>query len=464
MTVLQPVDVVKSGTLQSGKSPVSFTMASDKQVSETTNLVELAPPEVLTDAENVENPFISVQNKSPKGEVSPPENRPHEKLGLFKSMNEPVEDDLVTTCIVNQKASSENSHSGSFFITPAEDDQECKNEKRKESEDTRNSLIKQKPQINAPQSSKPDTNLNNIYSEIGSDFTNPLICGESPSALSCTSPGKEANGRLHSESFKSSMPIEEQVCEPKRLSATEFPGALALAYNTDKRKSDVLSQTTTQQKKKPLPKYPSCKKIKTIPVPTADDLFTPDIISRQSHPRVPDDVTRTKDGRHPFSKDKKKRKEKKSTVNLTIQHQSHSSQSRTDAPRKPKTSCPSKSTGQSKETKKQRFALYGSNRNKIVLHECSSKSKLSTAPVYITVLDGSEKAPRYTDRVSAKQKVYSQWSSTFVAPKTKNSSHKKRQKNCKELLESRMETLRNCIKDRLALKEKQVQNGSKNKC
>ncbi|KAI5608142.1 hypothetical protein C0J50_9635 [Silurus asotus] len=75
--------------------------------------------------------------------------------------------------------------------------------------------------------------------------------------------------------------------------------------------------------------------------------------------------------------------------------------------------------GQSEETKKLRLQLYGSNRR---TSSCQDKVMSPETPVCLNISSSSHNGKNYTDKPSsAKEKVYSQWSSTFFHLK-KNSS------------------------------------------
>lgn len=67
--------------------------------------------------------------------------------------------------------------------------------------------------------------------------------------------------------------------------------------------------------------------------------------------------------------------------------------------------------GQSKETKKVRLELYGSKSSFL---GCNDKKKLFSTPVYLTITPSPSIGKSCTNEPSAKQKIYSQWSATFI--------------------------------------------------
>lgn len=521
---LNASDAVESCTSLSGKSPfkepqvsmctetVSFTMPIDKQVCETSSSMGAELPKALSYAQNIENLIIPKQTKIPKDEVSPPKSTPCKKLKLTKTAEIPAEDDFFTPDIVTKKGSYTKPHPSDFNVTPVEYGQNCKDERTERGEESK-SPIKLKIPINAqcPQSGKPEPNMN-VCSESSSDSSNPSSYGVNMSVTepdpnlddsvpSCSSPSskstdKEAHGQVCLESITVTMPIKEQVCEANILLGARLPKALSLTQNIEKRKPVISSQIKTSRKKVSPPRYPPCKKVKvtkTTSIPTEDDLFTPDIMvktasSTKTHPSDLN-VTSTEDGQQT------EREDRKSPIMLKMQLNQHSGQTKTHTHgkwRKPsvKSHVPTvtpqqqkrpavvansdtnkekvlgttKQTGQNKGTTKLKFALYGfnnSNRNRVVQDQCHNMIKSSAAPVYITVSSRPETSNSYTDALSAKQKVYSQWSSTFVETKKNTSSHKKHQKHGKEELKSRIQALKWLTKDKLAIKEKQFTDGVK---
>ncbi|MCI4388781.1 hypothetical protein PGIGA_G00089920 [Pangasianodon gigas] len=498
---------------------VSFTMPIDEQVCESKSLLGPELPKALSCAQNIENLVIPEQTKTLRDEVSPPNSPPCKKLKLTKITEIPAEDDLFTADIVTKKASSTKPHPSDLSVTPAEDGQNCKDEGKERGEESK-SPIKLKIQINTqcPQSGRPDPNMN-VCSESSSDSSDhsayrvnmsitetDLNIGDSVQSCSSPSgksPDKEAHGRVCTESVRVTMPIEKQVCEANSLSGAELPKALSLTQNIEKRKPVIPSQTKTSRGKVSPPRYTPCKKIKitkTTLIPAEDDLFAPDIVIKKASSPKPHpsalNFTPTEDGRHCKDEGKERGEERKSPNMLKTQCNQPSGQIKTDAhgkwkkpsvksqvpnvtpqPKRPAVAANSdtkkekvlgktKQTGQNKGMKKMRFALYGfsnSNQSKIVQHQCYNRTKSTTAPAYVTIANSPETAQSYTDVLSAKQKVYSQWSSTFVETKKNTSSHKKHQKHVKKELKSRTEALKRLIKDRLAIKDKQIADGTKRK-
>lgn len=511
-------DAVESCTSLSGKSPVkepqasirtetvSFTVPVDKQVYETSSSMGAELPKPLSCAQNLENLKILKQTKTPKDEVSPP----CKKLKLTKTTEMPAEDDLFTTDLVTKKANSTKPHPSDFNVTPAEYGQNCKDE-RTEGGDESKSPIRLKIPVNTQcsQSGKPDPTMN-VCSESSSDFSNPSTYGvnmsvtepdpnlgdsePSCSSQSSKSTDKEAHGQVCLENMTVIMPIEEQVCEANILSAAGLPKALSLTQNVEKRKPVILSQSKTLRKKVSPPR----KKVnvtKATSIPAEDDLFTPDIVVKMASSTKPHpynlNVTSPLSVCWPSSVE-----DSKSPIMLKTELDEHSGQTKTHprgkltkpslkfqapvvTPQPKKTAVvansdtnkekvlgTTKQTGQNKEMKKLQFALYGfnnTNRNRVIQSQDYNMTKLSTAPVYITVSNKPEISNSYTDALSAKQKVYSQWSSTFVETKKSTSSHKKCPKHVKKELKSRGHALKCLVKDRLAIKEKQFTDGAKRK-
>lgn len=495
-------------TALSESSSIAGSPASKDNVSEVTfSEPEFNPGDTVeSPAPNIEKPVIPAQTKIPTDEVSPHKDQPHTKLKLSKHEKKPV-DDLFTA---NKKANSKNTHPSDLTVTLAEDDQKCSDE-RKETEEERKTPIKQRIQLNASEPDKQDLNVN-ICSESSSDPSNPSACrvnmsledpdtdlGDSKqtsnlpikvSELSDNSPDKEAHGRVPSEGVNASVPNVAQVCE-----------AHSLSQKIEKRKTDILSPTTASKQKCSSPNYPPCKKVKvkrTVSVPTEDDLFTPDIVVKKaSSPNPPPsdlNVDPSEDVQHPFKDERdKKGEERKSPVTHRNQH---SGQITTDAhenlttasvksqvlndmfqPKRPTVAANSNAndkkilgktqpTGQSEGKKKMKFALYGFNNgnSRMVQQQFFNRTKSSTAPVYITISSTNETSQSYTeDTLSAKQKVYSQWSSTFVETKKSTSSHKKHQNDVKGELDSMMKALKRHSKEISAIREKQFTGDLKRK-
>lgn len=102
--------------------------------------------------------------------------------------------------------------------------------------------------------------------------------------------------------------------------------------------------------------------------------------------------------------------------------------------------------GQSKQTKKLRLELYGSNRSNSVCHD---EGKSPSIPAYLSISPSPNTGKSYTDEPSAKQKVYSQWSTTFIHPQNNSSSYKKSQKHMEDLLKSKTQVLKITLEERI---------------
>lgn len=102
--------------------------------------------------------------------------------------------------------------------------------------------------------------------------------------------------------------------------------------------------------------------------------------------------------------------------------------------------------GQNKETKKVRLELYGSHSRSLSRHD---EKKSRSTPVYLTISPSPNAGKSYTDKASAKKKIYSRWRNTFIQPHKSFCSYKKRQKNMEDHLKSKIQTLKIALKDRL---------------
>ncbi|KAK2832182.1 hypothetical protein Q7C36_015644 [Tachysurus vachellii] len=487
--------------------PESSSIAGSPTSKDDVSEVTFSEPEfnpgdtVECPAPNIEKPVVPAQTKIPTDEVSPWKNRPHKKLKLSKQEKKTV-DELFTA---DEKANSKNIHPSDLTVTLAEDDQKCCDE-RKETEG-RKTPIKQKIQLNASEPDKQDLNVN-MCSESSSNSSIPSAyrvnmsledpdtdLGDSKqssnlpikeSELSDTSPDKEAHEQVPSEGVNLTVPNVAQVCE-----------AQSLLQKIEKRKTDILSPTTASKQKYSSPRYPPYKKVKvnrTISAPAEDDLFTPDIVVKKASSSSDLNVNPSEDVQHHFKDERnKKGEERKSSVTHRNQH---SGQITTDAhgklttvsvksqvindmfqPKRPTVAANSNGnnkkilgntqpTGQSEGKKNMKFALYGFNNGngRMVQQQFFNRTKSSTAPVYITVSCTNETSQSYKeDTLSAKQKVYSQWSNTFVETKKSTSSHKKRQNGVKGELDSMMKALKRHRKEISAIREKQPTGGLKQK-
>ncbi|KAF4079829.1 hypothetical protein AMELA_G00182800 [Ameiurus melas] len=499
-----PCNAVESCTLLSSKSPVEelhspvctesvcVTMPVEEQDCGTNSSKGPKLSKALSYAQNL---VISEQTKTPRYEVSPPKSPPCKKFNQTKTTAIPAGDDNFTAGIVTTNANAPKPHPNDLGVTPAEDNQNCKDE-RKERGEERRSPIKLKMNAQSTQSSTPNPNVN-VFSETSSVSSDPSTYGvnmsitepvpnlgdsvHNSSSPSAKSPDKEGHRRVCSEIIRVTMSVE-QVCEANSWSRAELPKTLA--QNIEQKKPVILSKTKTSREKNSPPSNPPSKRLKvtkTVTIQAEDDLFTPDIVVKKaSSPKPhPSYRTVTPAENNQYCKDERKDRgeERKSPIMLKLQRKQHSGPTKTNAHGKwympsvksqvpnvtpqPKSSDPNKDKvlgktnqiGQNKE--KQRFSLYGfsnGNGNRIV-HQCT-RTKSSTAPAYVTISNSLETAQSYTDAPSAKQKVYSQWSSTFVETKKNTSSHK-HQKPVKAELKSRTPALKRLVQNRFAMKEKQ---------
>ncbi|XP_060767594.1 uncharacterized protein LOC132875032 [Neoarius graeffei] len=102
--------------------------------------------------------------------------------------------------------------------------------------------------------------------------------------------------------------------------------------------------------------------------------------------------------------------------------------------------------GQSKEAKTFKFELYGSKSSD---SSCHNQEKSPSTPVYLTVSSSPNTEKSYTDEPSARQKVYRQWSTTFIHPQKSSSPYKTSQKHMEDQLKSKLETLKIALEDRI---------------
>ncbi|KAK3544407.1 hypothetical protein QTP86_010797 [Hemibagrus guttatus] len=320
-------------TASSESSSIACSPTPKDAVSEVTlSVPDLNPGDAVQSyAQNLESPVVPVQPKTPRDS----KNRLFKKSKLSKSKKNPV-NDTFTADLVNKKASSKKPHPSDLTVTPAEDDQNCRDE-RKERGEERNPLIKQKIQSNAPQPDKPEPNVN-VCSESSGDsspstngvnmsFADPdpdledsNQSSNSPdkeSELSAKSPDKEAHRQVHSESVKLTMAIVEEECE-----------AQCLTEKIEKRKNVTSSLTTEARRTASPPRYPPCKKVKvrTVSMPD-DDLFTPDIVVKKASTPNPHlnnlNATPSEEVQHPFKDERnKKGEERKSPLKSHCEQQS----------------------------------------------------------------------------------------------------------------------------------------------
>lgn len=457
-----PGDAVDNCTSLSGTEPhipmctqsISFTMPIEEQVCET-NLSVV--PELLKSLSYTPNSKLaSEQTKAPRDEVSPPARPPFKKLKRTKSTEIPAENDSFTTDVMTKTATSTKLPPNDLRVTAAEGKQKCKDKRKERGEERKLSI----PALDrCLPSGKPEPNVN-MCSVSSSDSSNPLTSkvnmrpdpnpGDSVlsfSSPSKKSPDKETHRRVCYGSAKVTMPFEKQACKADSLLGANLPEARSHTRNPEKRKPVIQSQTLRE--KNSLPRYPPCKKVKmtkTTFMPANDDLFTPDIVVKKaSYPKPhPSDfrVTLTKGGKHRKDEWKEMVKDRKSSIHLKNRP---NEQTKTEAhgkwekppvksqvpnvPRQPerpavasnfdtnkeKKLSRTKRTGSNKGMKKVRFELYGFRNSHFQYHR---------APACITFINGPETKSSYTDKPTAKQKVYSQWSSTFVATKKKTFLHK----------------------------------------
>lgn len=387
-------------------------------------------------AQNLESPIVPEQTKTPRDEVSLRSNRLSKKSKLSKGKKKTVNDPFTADLV---KASSKKPHPSDLTVTPAEDEQNCREETKERGEE-RNSPVKQKIQSNPPQPDDPELNMN-ICSESSSDSSNPSTSGvnmsladpdpdlgdsnrspnspDKESELSGKSPDKEVHRRVHSDSVKLTMPIIVEECE-----------AQSPTKKIKKGQTIISSLTTAGRRKVSPPRYLPCKKAKfrTAPMST-EDLFTPDIMVKKTSTPNPHlinhSVTPSEDVQHPF-KEERNKKGVESKFLLKVHHKQQSVQTKTDAREKKTAAKADKKiikTTQTGHKGMKKLRLYGFSNSKMVQQQFYSKTKSSIAPVYITIFNTHETSHSYTDSPSAKQKVYSDWSSTFVETKKRVPPH-----------------------------------------
>lgn len=447
-----PGDAVDSCTSLSGtelRTPmctqsISFTMPIEEQVCET-NLSVV--PELLMSLSCTSNSKLaSEQTKAPRDEVSPLAGPPCKKLKGTKSTEIPAEDDSFTTGIMTKTATYTKLPPNDLRVAAAEGKKKCKDKRKERGEERKLSI----PALDwCLPSGKPNPNVN-MCSVSSSDPSNPLtskvnmsITEPDPnpgnSVLSFSSLSKKSQNK---ETRRVCYGSEKQVCEADGLSGADLPEARSLTRNPEKRKPVIQSQTL-REKNSP-PTYPPCKTVKitkTAFMPANDDLFAPDIVVKKVSYQKPHPsdfrVTLTKGGKHGKDEWKEMVKDRKSSIHLKNRP---NQQTKTEAhgkwekppvksqvpnvPRQPerpavtssfdtnkeKKRSRTKRTGLNKGMKKVRFELYGFRNSHFQYHR---------APACITFINGPETKSSYTDNPTAKQKVYSQWSSTFVATKKK---------------------------------------------
>lgn len=122
-------------------------------------------------------------------------------------------------------------------------------------------------------------------------------------------------------------------------------------------------------------------------------------------------------------------------------------------------------SGQSKEAKQMRLKLYGSNSS-------SSSGHNGKRPIYLTISASPITGKSYMDKSPAKQKIYSQWRTTFIRTQNNPRTYEKRRKNMEDQLKSKIQTLKIDLKRRLnvhlqkqqteSLKHKQVKEDAEN--
>ncbi|KAF4081690.1 hypothetical protein AMELA_G00164190 [Ameiurus melas] len=203
------------------------------------------------------------------------------------------------------------------------------------------------------------------------------------------------------------------------------------------------------------------KSPKTDAVPDADDiLFSPDIVIKNSnthkkHPSEHGSTSRDdgqcrdeskESGNFPITK-KLSPKTKLGTPSQ-LPNFSGTSKCKKAVPHKQKRPIIKGKghDGQSKETKKVRLELYGSNRSNSTCHD---EGQSPSIPVYLSISPSLNIGKGYTDEPSAKQKVYSQWSTTFIHPQKNSTSYKKSQKHMEDLLKSKTQVLKMALEERI---------------
>lgn len=212
----------------------------------------------------------------------------------------------------------------------------------------------------------------------------------------------------------------------------------------------------------------NCKNVKspkTDVVPDADDiLFSPDIVIKNTstHKQHPSDHRSTsrdgsqctdehkESGNFPIKEaclDQSSPKTKLSTPSQTPKV-SGTPKCKNAVPHKQKRAIIKEKghDGQSKEAKKLRFELYRSNSSD---SSCHNEEKSPSTPVYRAVSSSPNTGKCYTDGPSGKQKVYRQWSTTFIHPQKSSSPYKKSQKHMEDQLKSKLQTLKIALEDRI---------------
>ncbi|XP_017554378.1 uncharacterized protein LOC108428136 [Pygocentrus nattereri] len=313
----------------------------------------------------------------------------------------------------------------------------------------------------------------------------PGVERQSPSPQSGNLPVQELF-----EPAVSSKPVLEEICGVESSARAELPSAIA---HSEKTKS---SQTNILVKRLSSSKYLSHKKrklSKALAVAADDDLFSHDVMKAGAHKQQSGvhSFTSSGDGQNSgYERNKKVRGEEKRTpIKIVIQTIKHSTQTETVGkapfklqvsnafePHQPKNIIPqklegticspqsgsaeiqhpkhglTKQAGQKKSVKNVKFLLYGTkNSNRDFLHKCHDGGMSSSAPVYISVSAATHAGMSYTDVPSAKQKVYSQWSSSFVQ-KQNTFSRRKYQKKFERELKNRIEIQKQIMRERAMYK------------
>ncbi|KAG9280208.1 hypothetical protein AMEX_G2888 [Astyanax mexicanus] len=262
---------------------------------------------------------------------------------------------------------------------------------------------------------------------------------------------------FQSVSLESTKPVLEEINEIESSAVLKVHKSLGQTKKAEKVKP-------SQANFVPLLKYKQLKKnnlSRTKPMPTQDHLFTPDIVIKKhsSHKKHSDIHRPASSGEDKSSREKSnkgKREEKSIKQSAQTDATTSSAKPETSSDLKAvqnKNLMSQKTKGpesfkrsnsyagqdqQNRQTKQtvRRLSLYGArDRSSGFVHQCHDRERSSSAPVYVKV--SSEKketeiSKNYTDVLSAKQKVYTQWSSSFVQ-KQKTSSHKRKRQSKNEL-------------------------------
>ncbi|XP_073694267.1 uncharacterized protein [Garra rufa] len=355
------------------------------------------------------------------------------------------------------------------------------------------------PEVSSPEECISDEGLKGDKSEMGQNHSSPsfeLKVNESKFAFPktciadeglivhksyCT--GEELGQNrsppcLKLEVNKPTVASVEDCFADKRLTGKKNDGMLKPA----KRKRTEIKPNKQKNKKAETIRVPKLQSLKQFPKKTAFSkhklisgstssgsgdsvLFTPDVVVKISWPRKknPPGVSRNK--RHSgesqkCSKVKKSRRERRDNSDRTSTNpRKNLTEKSNDTPPRGSENKLEQLHGilslnkiKTTEPKKVRFDLFGSKTET----QCLPPERRFSAPATLTVSECKD----YTDALSAKQKVLSQWSSTFI-PKTKKTSpprspqekapQKKKPQKPQDLLKSNMSALKSHLTHRAQL-------------